>query len=225
MAKRKSARPKKKAPTPRKPRVVGIRALAQELGVTHKAVQRAIEDGRIKPAIVAEPAGRGHPWKIDAAKAKRLWKTRTNTAHRPAEELKERAKKAAASEEKAPVPIVAVQTDLPLEEDGESDGWGKARLRRELAQARLKEMEADQKAGRLIDRAEAEHAIQAAFQLARDKLQSLGATYAGELATLDDPAEVERFLYFKVERVLMETADAIGSLGGSSPSSVDGAAA
>ena len=225
MATRKKARAKKKASTKRKPRLVGLKALAREIGVSPTAVQKAIADGRIKPAVVSEPAGPGRPWQIDSTKAKRLWKARTNATHRPIEELRNRAKKAAESDPEAATPESAVQENLPLGEDEAADGWGDARARKILAEARLKEMEADQRAGRLIDRAEAEHTIQAAFQLARDKVQSIGATYAGELATIDDPAEIERFLYFKIEQVLTETADAIEGLGGGGSSSVDGAAA
>ena len=223
MAARKPARSKKKAPSKRPPRLVGIRQLARELGVTHTAVQRAIEDGRIARAVVSEPAGRGRPWQIDSARAKRLWKARTNTSHRPPAELKERAKKATLPEE--PVDRAAPQQEtLPLETAG-GDLYEDSRARREAANARLKEMEADRVEGSLIDSRKTASAVQAAFAMMREALQSFGPNVSDDLIGMEDQEEIERYLYFKIEKLLQEAADGIAHLADHPDSRRGGAAA
>lgn len=221
MPKRRSAKkasPKKKA---KAPTLVGMRALARHLGVHLNAVQTAIQDGRIADAVVEKASGRGRPWKIDLKKAQALWERNTDPSRRPVDELEAREKHQADSGHPAgSVLSDSEQEDLPFGEE-----YKGARARRESAQARIKEMEAERMAETLLDRATTLGAVQAAFQLVRERIMAYAKSSSDELAALDTPAEVERAQYIALERVLLEAADSLAELAGDSGGGRDGVAA
>lgn len=222
MPKRRSAKkasPKKKA---KAPSLVGMRALARHLGVHLNAVQTAIQDGRIADAVVEKARGRGQAWKIDLEKARALWDRNTDPSRRPVDELEAREKHLADSGHPAQPGHFAdsEQEDLPFGEE-----YKGARARRESAQARIKEMEADRLAETLLDRATTLGAVQAAFQLVRERIMAYAKSSSDELAALDTPAEVERAQYIALERVLLEAADSLAELAGDSGGGRDGVAA
>jgi len=202
--KTKQVRKKAAAKKPPPPDLVSIAELARRVGVTRRAVEQAIEDGRIIKAVVQRSSGNGKPWKIDSAKAIRLWKLGTNTTHRPMKELEDRAKKAKGNATLDPSPE---DQDIEPFEEEESRSYYTSRARKEAAVADLKEMEVEEERGELLRRSKVEKAIFQVVRTQREAFQSMPARLAGELATMDDPGEIERFLAEDVRRVLEEAAE------------------
>ena len=220
MAKRKSAKKASSKKKANSPSLVGMRELARRLGVHLNAVQTAISDGRIDAAVVARASGRGRAWKIDFDKARALWERNTDPSRRPVDEIEARDAHQGNSGHSEPPESELEQGDLAF-----GDKYKGARTRREEAQARLKEMEAEKMAESLLDAEDVLSAVQAAFQLARDRMMAYAKSSSDELASLDDPAAVERSQVLGIEKALVEAADSIAELAGGPEGGRDGVAA
>lgn len=163
-----------------------VRAYARHRGITHPAVLRAIEDGRIRK----RPDG-----KIDSAEADRLWELRTdptkplnsvtgNPHHR-------RAKGG------PPMPMGA-RGSAGGGNDGANDrllsSYAAARAIRESYQAKREKLAYERDVGKLVDADEVRAATFKAARSARDRMLGIPARLAPVLAAVSDPAEVQRLL-------------------------------
>lgn len=208
--KAKSRSTKKKTKPARKPaqavqvEQVSIAELARRVGVTRRAVEVAIEDGRITDAVIHRSKGNGRPWKIDAALAVKLWAATTNLSHRPDDELKNRAEKAKANGGVDPSPG---DGDFEPYEPENCPKLADSRARKEAAIADLKEMEVQEERGQLLRRRQVEKSIFQAVRTQREAFQSMPARLAGDLSTMEDPGEIERYLTEEIRRALEEAAD------------------
>ena len=84
-----------------------------------------------------------------------------------------------------------------------------ARSERELHQARLAKVKADEAEGRLLRRADVELRIFEVLRRLRDELLAMPASLAPTLARLTDEREIEAHLNRELEARLARTADAL----------------
>ncbi len=139
---------------------ISIRAYARHRGVSHTAVRKAIDAGR----ITTEPDGT-----IDPAKADRQWDSQTD----PAKQRGSKALGARTRVKTKPVPKAAIRSmDETLREAGAGDVGGgggevsylRARLANEVIKAQTAKVKLAKMKGELVDR---EKATTMVFDLAR----------------------------------------------------------
>ena len=135
-------------------------------GVTDKAVEKAIKSGRI--SVLADG-------KIDFEVADIQWEKNTR---------KRIDFHGAQPTAITPPPVAVSKTNSP--------DWADHKIRREAAEAKLKEIELAKRKGELIDREGAELAAQKTGRMLRDALvETLPSKLAIELAAITDPRAVE----------------------------------
>ncbi len=142
---------------------ISIRAYAQQRGVSHEAVRKAIASGRIHP----EPDG-----SIDPIKADAQWDRHTRSAQ-PAHP------KASATRPSAAPPPVPQASD-----DARGVDYHKARAVRETYSARLAKLDFEERTAKLISKDEVDIKY---FQLARqlrDRMQQIPRKVAPEIVAL-----------------------------------------
>ncbi len=184
---------------------ISIRAYARHRGVSHTAVRKAIDAGR----ITTEPDGT-----IDAARADRQWGAQTD----PAKQRGSKAPGARARVKTKPVPKAAIRSmDETLREAGAGDVGGgggevsylRARLANEVIKAQTAKVKLAKMKGELVDR---EKATTMVFDLARrerDAWQNwpprVAADMAAELGV--DAHAMEQVLDQNLRRHLAELAE------------------
>jgi hypothetical protein len=135
---------------------LSIRAYARHRGVSHVAVKKAIDTGRITPL----PDGTIEPDAADAQWAQNTLQPRKTAAAAPAQAAKARAKPVASAR---PAPRETPDTaGAPLSTGGTS--LLQARTVNEVLKAKLKQVELAEKKEELVDRAKA---VAHVFKLAR----------------------------------------------------------
>ncbi|WP_341674966.1 hypothetical protein [Niveibacterium sp. SC-1] len=159
-------------------------------GTTLRAVQKAIETGRI--TTVADEKGRA---KIDPEVADIQWTRHTDTLQ--------------SARANAPR-LAAVGSGAAAQGTGGADGGGEeggnpywvAKTRREQAEAAKAEIELHRLAESLVPRADVHRAAFEAGRLLRDMILAVPAKVAAEIASLTDPATIERRLREELRRPL-----------------------
>jgi hypothetical protein len=182
-------------------RLISLRAYARSRderglpGGTLRAVQKAIEAGRITPI-----AG-----KIDPDVADIQWERNTDPAQqkRGAPGALDQLEAAAS----AP-PAAEVQTSAPRGDDGSASGDQRSRIREaarsEAARAELLEYELGLKRGTLILTEDVKRAAFEKARIARDALLAIPDRLAPLLAAEQDPAQVHAILAQELRRVCSE---------------------
>ena len=181
---------------PRKKQLISLREYARRRGISHVAVQRAVNSGRISTV----------DGKIDPAEADREWRENTDQS-KPRNRITGRPSHTRPPGE-PPVPMDFGAPDEAAGGNGTATGYAKARAARELYQAQLAKLELDRQRGVLI---RADEVRVGAFNMARkarDQLIALPERVAAILAATQDPAEVQRILEEEIERICQEIADA-----------------
>lgn len=200
--------------------LLSLRAYARHRGVTLRAVQKAIESGRI--ATVKDDKGRP---KIDQAAADKSWQEMTDPA------MQREKPAAAAPPSPAPEPTRQASStrgdypddqdpdysnDDPDDESGEeADGPGavfaRARAKKEKFKAELERLNYLKRAGELV---EVEKVKSETFNLTRktrDALLNVPSRIASELAAESDPVQIHNILTEAIVRALEELVSASGS--------------
>jgi hypothetical protein len=176
--------------------LISQREYARRRGVSHAAVQHAIEAGRIS-TVGGE---------IDPEVADREWHANTDQS-KPRNRITGRPKRARIpSEPSEPM-------DLGGSEGGHggittASGYARARAARELYQAQLTKLELDRENGVLV---RADRVRIGAFDMARktrDQLIALPERVGAILVAAEDLAEVHRILEEEIERICHELSDA-----------------
>ncbi|MBI2818135.1 MAG: hypothetical protein HYX72_14465 [Acidobacteria bacterium] len=171
--------------------VVSLRAYARHRGVSLKAVQKAIESGR----ITKTPDG-----KIDPERADAEWER--NTSPKP--------RRITVPVRKAPIPKPA-SPEAPTRTDVSGMGaldYAKARAVREQYLARLAKIEFEERSGKLISRDEVTVAAFNKFRTFRDGILNIPDRVAALLAAESDPHKVHEILTTEIRKALLEFADA-----------------
>ena len=176
-----------------KRKLISQREYARRRGISHVAVQRAVNSGRISTI----------DGKIDPDLADREWRENTDQS-KPRNRITGSPKHARVAGE-PPEPMDFGDADGG---NGTASGYAKARAARELYQAQLAKIELDRQRGVLV---RADEVRLGAFNMARkarDQLIALPERVAAILAATQDPAEVQRILEEEIERICQEIADA-----------------
>lgn len=155
-----------------------MRAYARARGVSHTAVLKAIQTGRIQRAL--KPGPRGHQL-IDEDLANQEWTDATSPAQQ-----RERHRQAALRDlPNAPAGqgnLFGLAENDPRGEPEERLTHARAQAVRTALQAKLLQLELDEKRGRLVDRERVGSEVFSACRAARDALEGLPDRLAGSLA-------------------------------------------
>lgn len=197
--------------------LLSLRAYAKHRGVTLRAVQKAIESGRI--LTVKDDQGRP---KINPEESDKRWAEMTDPAM-------QREKPATAAPAPEPVRQASptrgdypddqdpdYSNDDPDDESGEeADGPGavfaRARAKKEKFKAELERLNYLKRAGELV---EVEKVKSETFNLTRktrDALLNVPSRIASELAAESDPVQIHNILTEAIVRALEELVSASGS--------------
>jgi len=168
-------------------KTISLRAFAIAMGVAPSAVQKARDSGRI-------PVNRDGT--VDPVRARRAWRDNTLHSKRPPRKSKARARRGAPPDD--------------VEEGNGSLGsmsaeWHRARAAREAIQARLLQLDLEQRQGKLLDAEEVGRATFALARRLRDRLQSLPGQIGPEVIGLTS-AEAVRLLQQEIDKICDEIA-------------------
>jgi hypothetical protein len=158
--------------------IMSQRAYAQHRGVAHKAVQKAIESGRISTT----PDG-----KIDSDLADQEWARNTRSA---APQVRQRGP----HDEDG--------------EGFSASQYTKARAFREFYQARLAKIEYEERVGKLVSKDEVQIAAFNKYRQYRDHMLNIPDRVAAMLAAESEPAKCYEILQTEIRKALNESADA-----------------
>ena len=191
------------------------------VGTTHRAVQKAIEDGRISAALVRD--GSGKVLGIDPDRADRLWAEQTTgSANATTEQLSQAAAKSHAARgnnlsDRGRAALNAAPpagSDDPPLTGGNASSYAQARAIKEAYEARLKKLEYDEKSGKLIPADKVKADCFKAAVVVKEALLNLPPRISAELASTIDPFEVERILRQELHAVLDLCSREFGRAGG-----------
>ena len=173
--------------------LISLREYGRRRGVSHVAVQRAVNSGRISTV----------DGKIDPALADREWRENTDQS-KPRNRITGSPKHARApGEPSEPIDFGGAEGG-----NGTATGYARARAAREVYQAQLAKMELDRQRGILVRADEVKVGAFNMARKARDQLIAFPERVAANLAATQDPAEVQRILEEEIERICQEIADA-----------------
>jgi hypothetical protein len=164
-------------------RPISVSAFARARRLTHSAVRRAIDDGRLRDSVVQRD---GMPPRILASLADIEWRERTSPAHTRAA---------------APPP-----PSFGPERLGAPDDYRRSLVIEKVVKTRLAQMLLDEKQGRLIDAAQAGDAQFEIARLVRNQMLELPDRLADELALETDAHRVREILMREVNDVLRKLA-------------------
>lgn len=153
---------------------MSLREYATHRGVTLRAVQKALETGRIQ---------KSKDGKIDAASADVSWNESTDPS-------KQRGDTSSTSE-----------------------AFAKARAAREAYNAKLAQLNYEQRSGNLVDSSAVRRRAFENARAVRDVLLNIPNRISGELAGETDPAKVHTMLTVEITRALEELTSARSSVG------------
>ena len=156
-------------------------------GATLRAVQKAIETGRIETIIDANGKKRIN---VEAADAQWERNTDHEQSFRANSAPHRRAKATRAGAEKRPTA------------DTDSGQYWAARTRREMAEAAKAELQLAEMEKSLVSRASVGRASFEAGRLLRDMVLSVSSIVAAELVAMTDPHEIEMRIRTELRRVL-----------------------
>lgn len=198
---------------------ISLREMGRRMGVSGVAVRKAIDTGRIPEDCVGTHPTNGRPVIIDPERADKHWRDNTTqgknhaAGQRRADKIGTKPSPGAISNSPA---STAETADLP--DPGRSTGGGqyqKARTVRETYQAKLAQLDYEEKAGELVRRDDLRVELFNAARGMRDRLGQLPDRLSGELAGMSDQHAVALMLQTEITNALEELADAFESLAGS----------
>jgi hypothetical protein len=212
---------------------ISVRECARRLGVRHRAVQKAVETGRVT-AVTRGPDGRlkSVTWPTvreqwarntdpsEAAKNGKVWvpneypasegRAATVSPGGGAEVVAQSSNAGGAGDSAAGLDLVdaaAEKPDAGAEASAEGNGYHAHRARREEYDAELKRLELEQKRRRLVAADDVERAAFDEGRLLRDNLLRIPDRLATTLAAEVDPVKVHALL----ARELRSACDAIAN--------------
>jgi hypothetical protein len=186
--------------------ILGLRATAKELGISHVALLKAVKDGRAP----RRADGNFDVEKCRAALAQNTQPKRSQQARRQKKAVNEPVTSSgpvkAEGEESAAPPVTRAEEDAPapnsIAEAARQLEWEKFR------RARLKN---DQDEGRLADVAAVNAFVAGMIIKARDEMMRIGPEIRDDLARQTDPIECERIVTKRVTQALEHLAEYTGA--------------
>jgi hypothetical protein len=171
--------------------LMSLRGYARHRGVSLKAVQKAVQAGRIR----LTPEG-----KIDREEADRDWERNTRAAARPVP--------VAMPAPARPEPELQSSAPPRSEAPGGALEYARARAVRETYEARLARLKYEEKLRKLLNADEVEVAAFNRFRGFRDRMLNIPDQLAPVLAAETDPRRVHELLAAAIRQALQESADA-----------------
>jgi hypothetical protein len=192
--------------------LMSLRAYARHRGCALRAVQKAIETGRI--TLSADG-------KVDSAAADASWELATDHSKRRdplGAEPRSSGDDAARAEAEGDGP----EADEPggverAKSNRDAKAYARARAARETYVAQIKKLELDELAGTLVRAAEVEKAIFEATRAARDAMLNIPNRIAAELASETDPHRIHTRLTAEINLALEELANGFGERAADGP--------
>ena len=176
------------------------RAYSRHRGCALRAVQKAIEAGRI--ALVTGPDGKQY---VDQVQADRDWDRNTDQAKQTLMHASTGATPAppsAAAPPRVVAPDGGPDDDDAPEPEGQSDAYRKARAQREEIRRDRELLELEKLRGNLIALDEVRALAFTAFRTLRDSLLNVPARIKDEAAAQMDPLLVEQLIEREITAVL-----------------------
>jgi hypothetical protein len=188
--------------------LMSVTEYARHRSVSHQAVSKAIDAGRIKK----ERNG-----KIDSDKADASWALRTD----PVRSMNNAPRQHAGATVLPAPSRPAVRDEAGTGSGTEHLGFGEKvalriamqRLRRETAQADTAEMERDEKKNALMKRSDVDEHIAFFSQMGRDHCMAMPDRLAPAIAAVSDTATVHRIMKTDIDAVLRKLSKAVASAG------------
>jgi phage terminase Nu1 subunit (DNA packaging protein) len=189
-----------------------VRAYARARGVSHTAVAKAIQSGRIRRAL--KPGPRGHQL-IDEELANQEWTEASNPAqqrerHRQPEQRD--LPSAAAGQGN----LFGIAENDPRGEPEERLTHARAQAVRTALQAKLLQLELDEKRGNLVDRARVGSEVFTVCRTIREAVLTIPDRLAGELAG-KEVHEVREGLAVELRAALVELGQLLAKFGAEAP--------
>lgn len=183
-------------------------------GATHRAVHKAIDDGRLKKCLVRDASGKVVG--INPEIADREWASNTTGSQNATREQLSTAaalshasrgnrlttKGRAAAAGSAPAPAAPASGGEEPLGGGNAASYAQARAVKEAYEARLKKLEYDEKSGRLVPADKVKADCFKAGVIVREALLNIPSRLSAELASLSDTFEVERILRQEIHGIL-----------------------
>lgn len=185
MAKKQAS--KNKNPAKHKPGAgLSTGEFAEKVGVSRQRILTAINSGVLVSSVTKTPKGKGFEYTIDEASGLKEWASNIDPAKQRDPD------KAAGTKEMA---------------KGENSNFQKARAHKEFYNAKIAELDFNERAGRLVsaDRVKAE-----SFKIGRrvrDSLMSVPERVAAELATMTEPRAISIYLKEQLAGALKDLGD------------------
>jgi hypothetical protein len=178
---------------------LGQRAFARHVGVTLRAVQKAIQSGR----ITVDTDG-----KIDPDTAVAAWRRNTDESRRSfADQARPSLANAAFSMQSSPANADedVEEDDLPAgatREDPSMIAYRAARAAREQTRLERERMDLERERGTTLPLADAQRLAFTAFRTVRDNVMNIPVRLKDALAAESDPTRVESMLETELTRAL-----------------------
>lgn len=195
---------------------LSVRAFAKELGVSHVAVLKAIERGRLKHSVRVNP--RGHTEIHDVALAKREWAD--NAGKTPKSSTT--TVPSAASQPVVTGPVTPVTSSLPPADTGllpvgdgrlTADTLAEAQMLAALELARQRRLANQLREEQLVPAAAVKKLRFEAERALRENLLNIPARIAGSLAAESDVSQVYLLLDEAIREALRATGAAYRAAG------------
>lgn len=174
--------------------LVSLRGYARHRGVSLRAVQKAVQSGRIRTTADG---------KVDTAQADAEWER--NTAPRQQVTIATPSPEPPPRRSPAAPPPEPPRVEPPV--SGGLD-YARARAVRENYNARLAKLEYEERLGKLVNRDEVTVAAFNRFRTFRDGMLNIPDRVAAMLAAETDAAKVHANLTTEIRKALLEFADA-----------------
>lgn len=194
--------------------LMGYREYSRHRGVTLRAVQKAIEAGRIrlvevdgKPRIDSAQADADWIENTDPAKQSLLFSSGPEVKKSPREAVGGLASAAGAGAVASGAAASASDDDAPRADD--TDAYRRERALREAIRREREQLELDEAKGNLVDKTEVARLRFTEFRALRDALANLAPRIAPLVAQESDPIVCEQIYTDALEQILTAVADQV----------------
>jgi phage terminase Nu1 subunit (DNA packaging protein) len=170
-------------------RGLSVHALAEGLGVSRTAIQKAARQGRLKGAVRRDR--KGHLVVVDVALARRLWKT----------------------ERSRPAPVKVPTAKVEVEHEGENVSLVDAQVRATLARADAQELATQLKRGLLVERFAVSNRWFEVLRVLREAILNLAPRLHATVAAESDPQRCFALIDEEAHKCLEGVADTLEGMG------------
>lgn len=185
----KNKQSQKKNPAKNKKNSYSPTEFSKKIGVTRQRVLKAIQDGVLSESITSAKHGSKIRYTIDEEKGLKEWADNIDPS-------------------KQREPEKAAETKELSKKSGEgSSNYQKAKAMKEFYNAKLAELEFQEKAGKLVSSARVKAESFKIGRRVRDSLMSVPERVAAEIAAMDEPRSISIYLKEQIAAALKDLED------------------